>query len=59
MRADAAFPVAHPACARLETATIHLIADQLLEHGIATPEEIDAPPGQRGCRDGSISPSRR
>jgi hypothetical protein len=41
VRADAAFPVAHPACARLETATIHLIADQLLEHGIATAEEID------------------
>jgi SAM-dependent methyltransferase len=41
VRADAAFPVAHPACARLETATIHLIASQLLEHGIATSEEID------------------
>ena len=41
VRADAAFPVAHPACARLETATIHLITDQLLEHGIATAEEID------------------
>jgi SAM-dependent methyltransferase len=40
VRADAAFPVAHPACARLETATIHLIADQLLEHDIATAEEI-------------------
>jgi len=40
VRADAAFPVAHPACARLETATIHLIADQLTEHGIATAEEI-------------------
>jgi hypothetical protein len=32
--------VAHPACARLETATIHLIADQLIENGIATPGEI-------------------
>ena len=41
VRADAAFPVAHPACARLETATIHLIAGQLLEHGIATAEEIE------------------
>lgn len=40
VRADASFPVAHPACARLETATISLIADQLIEHGIATPEEI-------------------
>jgi SAM-dependent methyltransferase len=41
VRADAAFPVAHPACARLETATIHLIAGQLLEHDIATVEEIE------------------
>ena len=40
VRADAAFPVAHPACARLERATIHLIAGQLLEHGVATAEEI-------------------
>lgn len=41
VRADAAFPVAHPACARLETATINLIANQLIEHGIATSGEID------------------
>jgi SAM-dependent methyltransferase len=41
VRADAAFPLAHPACARLETATIHLIANQLREHGIATADEID------------------
>lgn len=41
VRADAFFPVAHPACARLETATIHLIADQLVENGIATPDEIE------------------
>jgi SAM-dependent methyltransferase len=40
VRADASFPVAHPACARLETATIQLIADQLIENDIATPEEI-------------------
>jgi SAM-dependent methyltransferase len=40
VRADASFPVAHPACARLETATIHLIAAQLIENDIATPEEI-------------------
>jgi SAM-dependent methyltransferase len=40
VRADASFPVAHPACARLETATIHMIADQLIENGIATPEEV-------------------
>jgi SAM-dependent methyltransferase len=41
VRADASFPVAHPACARLETATIHIIAGQLIENGIATPEEIE------------------
>ena len=41
MRADASFPVAHPACTRLETATIQLIADQLLDNGIATVEEIE------------------
>ena len=38
--ADAAFPVSDPACSALETATITLIRDQLLEHGIATEEEI-------------------
>jgi SAM-dependent methyltransferase len=41
VRADAAFPVAHPACARLEAATIQIIAGQLLEHGIATAEELE------------------
>jgi SAM-dependent methyltransferase len=41
VRADASFPVAHPACARLERATIHLIADQLVENGIATRGEIE------------------
>ena len=39
--ADAAFPVSDPACNALETATITLIRDQLLDHGIATVEEID------------------
>jgi SAM-dependent methyltransferase len=39
--ADAAFPVSDPACNALETATIHLIRDQLLDHGIATEDEID------------------
>ncbi len=39
--ADAAFPVSDPACNTLETATITLIRDQLLDHGIATEEEID------------------
>jgi SAM-dependent methyltransferase len=38
--ADAAFPVTHPACNALETATITLIRDQLLDHGIATEIEI-------------------
>jgi hypothetical protein len=38
--ADAAFPVSDPACHDLETATVNLIADQLLEHGIATEAEI-------------------
>jgi SAM-dependent methyltransferase len=41
VRADASFPVAHPACARLEIATIHLIRDQLVENAIATVEEIE------------------
>jgi SAM-dependent methyltransferase len=41
VRADASFPVAHPACNRLETATIHLIWDQLVDNGIATDEEIE------------------
>jgi len=39
--ADAAFPVSDPACNALETATINLIRDQLLDHGIATEDEID------------------
>ena len=38
--ADAAFPVSDPACNALETATINLIRDQLLDHGIATEDEI-------------------
>ena len=41
VRADAAFPVSHPACARLEAATISLIRDQLIEHQIATEAEIE------------------
>jgi SAM-dependent methyltransferase len=39
--AEAAFPVSDPACNHLETATINLIRDQLLDHGIATQDEID------------------
>jgi SAM-dependent methyltransferase len=38
--ADAAFPVSDPACNHLETATINLIRDQLLDHGIATEDEL-------------------
>ncbi len=38
--ADAAFPVSDPACNHLEVATVHLIRDQLLDHGIATEAEI-------------------
>jgi SAM-dependent methyltransferase len=39
--ADAAFPVSDPACNYLELATIKLIRDQLLDHGIATEAEIE------------------
>ena len=37
---DAAFPISLPACADLEVATIALIKEQLLAHGVATEEEI-------------------
>jgi SAM-dependent methyltransferase len=39
--ADAAFPVALPECAKLETATITLIRDQLVTHEVATDLEIE------------------
>jgi SAM-dependent methyltransferase len=39
--ADAAFPLAHPACSYLEVATIAIVRNQLLEHGIATEDEIE------------------
>lgn len=39
--ADAYFPIARPQCAQLETATIRLIREQLVAHGIVSPEEID------------------
>ncbi len=38
--ADAAFPVSDPACNHLEVATVNLIRDRLLDHGIATEAEI-------------------
>jgi len=41
VRADAGFPVADPACAALERATVVLVRDRLLQAGIATEEEID------------------
>lgn len=41
VRADAAFPVADPACAELERATVTLVRGRLLDAGIATAEEID------------------
>ncbi len=39
--ADAYFPVAMPACAQLEIATVNLVRDQLLAQGVATIEEIE------------------
>jgi hypothetical protein len=38
--ADAFFPVSDPACNDLEMATIALVGEELLEHGIATEAEI-------------------
>ncbi|MGW0820567.1 class I SAM-dependent methyltransferase [Streptomyces sp. NPDC002845] len=39
--ADAYFPVASPACAALESATIRQIRDDLVSSGLATDEDID------------------
>ena len=39
--ADAVFPVSDPACAVLETATVLLIRDQLLELGVVTAAEVE------------------
>jgi SAM-dependent methyltransferase len=39
--ADAYFPVSQPACNHLEVATINLVRNQLLDHGIATEAEIE------------------
>ncbi|MFJ4833913.1 methyltransferase domain-containing protein [Streptomyces sp. NPDC088747] len=41
VEADAYFPVASPACAALESATIRQIREQLVTAGIATDEDID------------------
>lgn len=39
--ADAYFPVASPACADLESATLHEIRDQLVTAGLVTDQDID------------------
>jgi ubiquinone/menaquinone biosynthesis C-methylase UbiE len=39
--AEAYFPIALPECVPLEIATIHMIQDDLLTHGIATEAEIE------------------
>lgn len=41
VRADAFFPIASPACAVLEAATVRQIRSGLVEEGLATDEEID------------------
>lgn len=40
VEADSYFPITSPACAVLEAATVRQIRQQLLDHGIATAEEI-------------------
>ncbi len=39
--ADAYFPVALPACRQLEMATLAMIGDDLISHGVASAEELD------------------
>ncbi len=41
VESDAYFPMGSPTCTELERATIEQIRDQLIEHGLATPEEIE------------------
>ncbi|MER6124701.1 methyltransferase domain-containing protein [Streptomyces sp. NPDC001795] len=41
VEADAYFPIASPACADLESATVRQIRDELVSTGLATNEEID------------------
>ncbi len=41
VQSDAYFPMGGPACDELERATIEQIRDQLIEHGLATPEAIE------------------
>jgi hypothetical protein len=42
VRAEAYFPIASPACAVLEAATVRHVRDQLLAAELVTPEEIEA-----------------
>lgn len=42
--ADAYFPLAHPAAARLEMADVEQVRDQLIAHGHVTPGEVEAHP---------------
>jgi SAM-dependent methyltransferase len=39
--ADAYFPIAHPACATLEVATVSMLRAQLVDKGLATNEEVE------------------
>ncbi|MCZ9345507.1 SAM-dependent methyltransferase, partial [Streptomyces sp. TRM76130] len=41
VEADAYLPVASPACAALESATIRQVRDQLVTAGLATDQDID------------------
>jgi len=41
VQSDAYFPMGGPSCDELERATIEQIRDQLIEHRLATPEEIE------------------
>ncbi|MFJ2759985.1 methyltransferase domain-containing protein [Streptomyces prasinus] len=41
VRADAHFPIAAPACAALESATVRLARDRLVTAGVATTQDID------------------
>ncbi|WP_320772762.1 methyltransferase [Streptomyces sp. CRN 30] len=41
VEADAYFPVASPACAALESATVRQVRDQLVTAGLATDQDID------------------
>ncbi|MEU1025588.1 hypothetical protein ABZ366_26635, partial [Streptomyces sp. NPDC005904] len=44
VESDAYFPLASPACAALETATLQQLRPDLIAAGLATPDDIDAAP---------------